>query len=159
MSTRSKELAQAFKAQKERVRCAAEEQEARDRIKNEKVLRNDKVLVLKGPKTWESFCQSFADQAAEFNAEFGIGNILEVVSQSNTLTLARTDGYPRKLHLVFDPLRYTVTFSGMYIDTEEFRIKVLNGDSDLSVVAKDGRSVDVGGTVEIHIRRLLGLEN
>jgi len=159
MSTRSKQLAKEFKAQQEAEELARKEQALELQTKNEKAILDAKTLAREAPKIWAKFCGEFQKQCDEFNADSG-GIVLLVAPQnSSQIIVSRVGEGKPSLRISFAQTDYRIRFGGAYgpAKNTELRIKVMDGDSEPSLVSDDGRAVDLEGTVEGNIRWLLGL--
>jgi hypothetical protein len=162
MSTRSKELAQQFKAKQEAQELSRKEETEAIQTKNAKVVLDAKTLTREAPKIWEKLCGEFVKQCDAVNAEPGVGNILLVTPQNNNqILVSRTGGHNPSVRVSFGLNDYSIKFGGLYqpIKTPgSLRMKVLPGDSEPSIVSEsDGRTVDLESVVDACICGLLGL--
>jgi hypothetical protein len=159
MSDRSKRLAQQFKKQQRAEQDAQRERLETDRIKNEKAILDVKTLAREAPTIWDMFCKMFVEQCEDFNKEPGVGKVLLVSRPNDSQIVVSRAGENQPSMRVSFGKDYRIRFGGLGspADFPELRIKVLNGDSEPSVVTKDDRAVDLESTVESCICALLGI--
>jgi hypothetical protein len=98
------------------------------------------------------------EQCRDFNAEPTIGNVLRFARvDSDTVTVSRSDE-ERTLRVTFDPDRQLIEFSGLYFESKQLRIRVLNGDSEPSVVDEKDSVCELELVADVYIQSLLELE-
>jgi hypothetical protein len=126
-------------------------------VQDKKVLLDDEVCKRRTPEIWTELVAMFSQKCDEFNSEPGMANILVLIPDSGYKFSIRTRS--STLDAEYDGTNHRFNFKNSARTPREYKIeiKVLDGDSDVSILEGGTVAIDLESFVNAHLESLLGI--
>jgi hypothetical protein len=124
---------------------------------DKKALLDDEIRKRRTPEIWATLVTMFTQKCEEFNSEPSMESILVFIPDSGYKFSVSTRS--NNLNAEFDPTNHRFNFKTSARKPYQFKIevKVLEGDSDVSILADGVTPVDLESFVNDHLDSLLGI--